>query len=192
MFTKPFKNLLAALIVFLPACSTVSVTTDYDHSASFGQYRTYILAPSSDKIVLSPSSEHALRDSLRVNLAARNITEVSKDADLHVVRHISTTEKLSVHQSSDWAYRGVPYGYGRYGMWSRAPVTYTDVSQYTEGTLILDFVDTKTQKLVFRGIGTGTVSDPETNAERIREAVEKIVEKFPLSDSHEHGHHSGH
>jgi len=73
----------------------------------------------------------------------------------------------------------MPYGYGYYGMWAGAPRTYTDVSQYTEGTLILDFVDAKTKKLVFRGIGTGTVSDPETNAERIKEAVEKIVNDFP-------------
>jgi hypothetical protein len=40
-------------------------------------------------------------------------------------------------------------------------------------------VDAKTKKLVFRGTGTGTVSDPQTNAERIREAVEKIVKDFP-------------
>lgn len=183
MLIKLSQYLLVVLTVFLAACSTVTVTTDYDHSASFEHYRTYTLAPSSGKIALSPSSEAALRDSLRVNLAARNITEVSNDADLHVVRHISTKEKVVVYQSRDFNDGGVPYGYGRYGLWSRDPLTLPDVSQYTEGTLILDFVDAKTQKLVFRGIGTGTVSDPETNAERIRDAVEKIVEKFPRAVS---------
>jgi len=184
MITKPSKLLPVAFSMILAACSAVSVTTDYDHSTSFEQYRTYTLAPPADKIVLSPSGDAALRDGLRVNLAAHGITEVAKDADLHVVRHISTKEKLAVYQSTDWAYHGVPYGYGRYGAWAGAPMTYTDVSQYTEGTLILDFVDAKTQKLVFRGIGTGTVSDPETNAEQIREAVEKIVQKFPKTVLH--------
>jgi len=33
-----------------------------------------------------------------------------------------------------------------------------DVMQYTEGTLILDFVDRRTHKLVFRGVGQGVVS----------------------------------
>lgn len=179
MFTQSFKCMLAALNLFLASCSTVSVTTDYDHAASFEQYRTYILAPASEKIALSPSSEQALLDSLRSNLAARNITEVSEGADLHVVRHVTTKERIV-----DWGHRGVPYNYGRYGLWSRDPLTMPDVSQYTEGTLILDFVDAKTRKLVFRGIGTGTVSDPETNAERIREAVEKIVEKFPKAALH--------
>jgi len=184
MFTKLSPYVLVALNLFQAACSTVSVTTDYDHSTSFAQYRTYTLAPSSEKIPLSPSGEAALRDSLRINLAAHNITEVSKDADLHVVRHISTKEKLEVYQGSAMDYGRIPYGYGGYGLWANAPRAYTDVSQYTEGTLILDFVDAKTQKLVFRGIGTGTVSDPQTNAERIREAVEKIVEKFPKTVSH--------
>ncbi|MCD2449878.1 DUF4136 domain-containing protein [Methylicorpusculum oleiharenae] len=171
--------LLAALGLSLSACSSVTVTTDYDHSTSFDHYRTYTLAPSTDQVGLSPSSEAALRDTLQTQLAARSISEVNEKADLHVVRHISTQEKLVVHQATDLSYTSLPYRYGRYGMWSGAPPMYTDVSQYTVGTLILDFVDAKSQKLVFRGIATGTVSDPETNAERIREAVEKIVQNYP-------------
>lgn len=178
MFTSSRGYLLAA-VLFLTACSTVSVTTDFDHLAPFSQYHTYALVPSNQQISLSPSVDAALRDALRANLARHGITETSENADLHVVRHVSTREKLSVHQSTDWGYASMPYGYGYYGMWAGAPRTYTDVSQYTEGTLILDFVDAKTKKLVFRGIGTGTVSDPETNAERIKEAVEKIVKDFP-------------
>jgi len=179
MFTSPRGYLLAVAVLFLAACSTVSVTTDFDPLASFSQYHTYALTPDTAKLGLSPSSEAALREALRTNLARHGVSETSENADLHVVPHVSAKEKLVVHQSSDWGYAGMPYGYGRYGMWAGAPRTYTDVSQYTEGTLILDFVDAKTQKLVFRGTGTGTISDPQTNAERIREAVEKIVNDFP-------------
>ena len=42
-----------------------------------------------------------------------------------------------------------------YGTWYGAPVTYNTISSYTEGTLILDFVDTSNQRLVFRGTGRG-------------------------------------
>ncbi|QPK63572.1 DUF4136 domain-containing protein [Methylomonas sp. LL1] len=175
MLTSIRGYLLAVGVFVLPACSTVSVTTDFDRSASFAQYHSYILDPSLEKIGLSPSSETALRETLRNSLARHGILETTENADLHIVRHISAQEKLMVHQSS----AGVPYRYGRYGMWTGAPYYYTDVSQYTEGTLILDFVDAKTQKLVFRGVGTGTVSDPETNADRIKQAVEKIVQGYP-------------
>lgn len=184
MIAKLSQYLLVVLNIFLAACSSVSVTTDYDRSASFGQYRTYTLAPSDEKIPLAPSVEAALRDSLRANLAEHNITEAPKDADLHVVRHISTKEKVVVYPGGGAYGGGMPYAYGRYGYWGRDPLDFPDVEQYTEGTLILDFVDAKTQKLVFRGAGTGIISDPETNAERIREAVEKIMQKFPKTVSH--------
>jgi len=167
---------IVAACVYLIACSSVNVVTDYDHSASFDRYKTYSLVPSTDQLPLSPSGEGALRDSLRTHLGSRGLTEVSENADIHVVRHVSTKEKVTVHQSP-----GVPYPYGRYGMWAGAPSMYTDVTQYTEGTLILDFVDAKTQKLVFRGTITGTVGKPETNAERIREGVEKIVQDYPAA-----------
>jgi hypothetical protein len=165
--------------MLLTACSTVTVTTDYDRSVAFGKYHSYALMPLAQEVPLSPSSETALRESLRAGLAKRGIREMEQGPDLHIVRHVSSQEKLSIYQSPGWAYGGLPYRYGRYGAWAGAPVGYSDVSQYTEGTLVLDFVDAKTQKLVFRGVGTGTVGSPQSNAERIREAVGKIVEGFP-------------
>jgi hypothetical protein len=53
------------------------------------------------------------------------------------------------------------------------------VDQYHEGTMILDFVDAKTKRLVFRGIGQAVVSGPESNAEKIRQGVHKMMEGYP-------------
>jgi len=167
----------------LAACSTVTVTTDYDRAASFGKYKTYALEPAVHGQTLSPTSEAALRDALRTELATRGISEApAAKADLAVVRHVLTQEKVSVQQYSDWGYgyHGTwPYTYGTYGVWTGAPHTYTDVRNYTQGTLILDFVDTHTKKLVFRGTGTAVVGGPESNAGKIQEAVKKTVAGFP-------------
>jgi len=167
----------------LAACETVTVTTDYDHSAPFGKYKTYALAPAKHGQALSPASEAALRDALRTELAARGITEAtSGKPDLAIVRHVFLSDKISVQQYTDWGYGHAgawPYGYGSYGMWAGAPRTYTDVSNYTEGTLILDVVDTRTKKLVFRGIGTAVVGGPESNAGKIQDAVKKMVAALP-------------
>jgi hypothetical protein len=182
-YTATKLSALAALA--LGACSTVTVTTDYDHSAPFGKYKTYSLAPAKQGQTLSPVSEAALRDALRTELAARGISEAtSGKADLAVVRHVFLQDKVSVQQYSDWGYgyHGAwPYGYGYYGMWAGAPRTYVDVNQYTEGTMILDVVDTHTNKLVFRGTGTAVVGGPESNAEKIREAVKKMVAALPAA-----------
>src|SRR5215831_19116331 len=173
-----------ALVWVLNGCSTgVTVTTDYDHSAHFGKYKTYTLASPPHGQTLSPTSEAALRDALRTELAKRGLTEVpGKKADLDVVRHVFTQERLSVQQYTDWGYGyggGWPYGYGYYGMWGGAPMSYTDVSTYHEGTMILDFVDARTKKSVFRGVGTAIVGGPESNAAKIREGIAKMVEAFP-------------
>lgn len=173
-----------ASLLLICGCSTVSVTTDYDHSAPFGSYRTYAVEPPKNVPPLSPTADSALRSSLRENLAARGIREVTmaERPDLAVVPHAQLQQKYSVQQYTQWGYGpGVwPYSGGYYGVWAGAPYTYTTINNYTEGTLILDFVDTVKQKLAFRGIGTATVSSStESNAEKIREAVKKIVEKLP-------------
>lgn len=180
-------SLLAATCAFT-GCSSVTVTTDYDHSAPFPKYKTYTLAPAAQGQALSPSSEAALRDALRTELGKRGIVEASSGhGDLAVARHVFLQDKVSVQQYTDWGYGyhdAWPYGYGAYRMWPGAPTTYTSVNEYTQGTMILDFVDTRTKKLAFRGTGEAVVSGPESNAEKIRSAVEKIVAKFPGGTAH--------
>jgi len=164
-------------------CEIVDVTTDHDPSANFAKYKTYTLAPPRKGETLSPTSEAALRDSLRTELGARGLTEASaKNADLDIVRHVFVRHQVSVSQYTDWGYYHYgawPYGYGYYGMWPGAPTTYTMVDQFHEGTMILDFVDARTKKLVFRGVGRAVVGETESNAEKIREGVHKMVASYP-------------
>lgn len=183
MKTPALKLLTLLGACLLAACSTVSVTTDYDPSASFAKYRTYRVASAKSGQSLGPFSEATLRASLRRELGAKGITQVAGGkADLEVVRHAFQNQRVSVNQYTDWGYGyggGWPYRYGYYGMWVGAPRTYVDVNRYTEGTLVLDFVDARTQRLVFRGIGKAVVGGQESNARKIDEAVAKIVAKFP-------------
>jgi hypothetical protein len=185
MKTSALKLAAAISMSLFAACSTVTVTTDYDRSASFAKYKTYRLAPAAHGHTLSPVTDAALRASLRRELAARGIAETSSGkSDLAIVRHVFLEQKISVNQYTDWGYGyggGWPYRYGYYGMWAGAPRTYVDVSRYTEGTLVLDFVDTRTQRLVFRGIGKAVVAGPESNARKIDEAVTKMIAAFPTS-----------
>ena len=45
--------------------------------------------------------------------------------------------------------------------------------------MILDLVDTRTNKLVFRGAGAAVIGGPESNAGKIRDAVKKRVTAAP-------------
>ena len=182
------KSLVPKLFVFaatvmLAGCAGVTVTTDYDHTAPFGHYKTYVIAPAKHDQTLSPASEAQLRSTLKTELSKRGLTEVtSGKADIAIVRHVIVTHNVTVDHYTDWGYGyhdSWPYGYGYYHMWAGAPTTYIDVSHYAEGTLILDVVDQHTKRLVFRGTGTAVVGDASANAEKIHEAVEKMVEALP-------------
>ena len=188
----PIVKLLALSAVFtLAACSAPNVTTSYDHSAAFGKYKTYTLAPSPHGQKLSPKSEEVLRHAIRTQLAARGVKEaMTGKGDLAIVRHVFTNDKVSVRQYSDWGYGsgvgygsssggGWPYAYGSYGMWAGAPSTYQDTTKITEGTLVLDVVDTHTGKLVFRGTATAVVGPQVKNTRNIEKAVAKMVAALP-------------
>lgn len=174
-----------ALPVFLCGCSTVSVTTDYDVTASFANYRTYALERPQNGPLLSPSADAALQSALHENLGARGIREVGMNdrPDLAVVAHAQFQQRHTREQYNHWGYGvgGWPFGAGYYGMWIGEPYPTTTIQSYTEGTLLLDFVETSHRTLVFRGIGKGKVNGAKANVEQIGETVEKIVVKIPTA-----------
>jgi hypothetical protein len=182
------KAILAGLAVpalILCGCTTVSVTTDFDGTASFADYRTYALEPPTNAPLISSSADAALRSALHENLATRGIREVrmNNKPDLAVVPHARLQQRQTREQYPHWGYGvgGWPFGSGYYGTWIGVPYPTTTVESYTEGTLILDFVETSHRALVFRGTVKATVRNAQSTAEDIGEAVQKIVAKIPAT-----------
>ena len=54
------------------------------------------------------------------------------------------------------------------------------VSEYTQGSVIVDVIDPKTMELIWRGQGVATVSDdPATYNKELDKSVSKILNSFP-------------
>jgi Domain of unknown function (DUF4136) len=183
----------AWLVPFLAAflfggCANVKITTDYDHAAPFAKYHTYALEPASHGQTLSATSEAALRAALRVNLSARKIAELpAGKPDLAIVRHVFRQSGLSPELYASWGYGPGPvwpFRDGRYTIWAGAPADYANAGAYAGDTLVLDFVDARTRKLVFRGIGKGVIGGGESSAKEIEDAVAQIVAGLPGAPGH--------
>jgi hypothetical protein len=62
-------------------------------------------------------------------------------------------------------------------------MTTTEVYEYEEGTLILDFIDGTSENLVWRGTGQKALDDtpapPEEQERRLRSVVAQILAQFP-------------
>ena len=85
-----------------------------------------------------------------------------------------------------WSYGGYsaigPYRYAGIGYSYGPMTTETTVSQYTQGTLVLDIVTPSENLLVWRGIAEGKIDPTASQSERtalINEAVGRILDNFP-------------
>lgn len=171
---KTIQGVLLVCGVLSAGCTPISTNFDYDLSWDFASLKTYhLLAPPTNPAIDSLTRDRIV-NAINSGLTARGYSEVDANADFSVAYHIGSENKIEV---SNWG-----YAYGqRGGYWgtSRAAV---DVYQYQEGTLIVDIVDTKTNKLIWRGIARKVLDvnpTPEQRTETINAAVQKILKNFP-------------
>lgn len=165
--------LILGMIIFLSlsACNTVRVSTDFDRNANFDQYQSFAFhqAGLSD-LNMNDLDKRRVVDAVTQTLTAKGMTLASSENIADLVINISATNKTKVNVEPYYD----PWWYGPY--WGRTQ----RVSQYREGTLILDFIDRRQNTLVWQGVGAGlNVSDIQRKADKIPEAVQTILSKYP-------------
>jgi len=178
-----FILLVSMLIV--SGCASVKVRTDFDPEYDFGSFKTYRWASGEE---LNPNDELARNTLVRNRFVSsvdkmmmeKGFTKVdSGDADLVIVMHAGSKEKMQVSHTpapTGPRYRG-RYPYYWYDPWWGPYGGTTNVSYYTEGTLVIDMVSWETKELTWRGTGTRTVRDYK-NAEKQQQAIDKAVAKI--------------
>ena len=195
---------LMAIVAALAAGCVTNTRNDFDPSVDFSKFRTYgyLGGHEIDKIGLLENSLVRKRVETLVSrqLQARGLREVPLDQnpDLTVLYWVGVKEKqqvstLPTHPTypayPGWrgygAYRGRgvynpdPYWSGRWG-----PV-YNDVvvTNYREGTLIIDLLDARTKNLVWRTYLVRALSDdPDKNLRGADKDLEKAFRKFPPTE----------
>ena len=164
--------LYLCLIIFAAGCSTISVTHDYDPQADFSSLRTFAWLPFPKTVKVNSLVVKRVQDAVTRELEAKGMQKNPQNPDFLIAMHGATQEKLDI---TDWGYTTGPYG--RY--WGGRDVS---VRQYTEGTLVLDFVDAKSKNLLWRGVAKGAIdptASPRERTERINEGAAKLLAEFP-------------
>ena len=161
-------SLMGLLIGLLAASAQAqSVQTDYDHSFNFSNLKTFGFAVQS-RSATDPLANDSLNDG-RIKAAVEsqliaNGYRTDGDPDFVVVYYVTTKNKLSVQ---DFGY-GPPRWFGGRNI---------SVNQYSEGTLLVDFIDTKTNQVIWRGRASGTLEMKGVD-KKISKSVEKLVKQF--------------
>jgi uncharacterized protein DUF4136 len=172
-----------ALAAALAGCSSMKVKTEYDPAAPYATYKKY------SWIAAEPGPEQAapIRNpqvrALVITTIERELTKkglvLAKGAEEpdFLVSVLGWTQQGVQVTNYGYAYGGA-YVYGPYSA-PIAPMPMTDVHVYTDGTLLLDFVDAKTKKLVWRGTATDTLTSPDRVPGIIDDAVRTLLEAYP-------------
>ncbi len=180
------KKFLAGIVavVLLSGCATVHVSSDWDTAVQFSNYKTYAWVPGPQP----KTGNYRLDDSLldtRIReavdrvMAAKGFGKVKEGTPDFWVRYgVSIEGKIDVINDPTPYYTS-PYG-GAYAPWPTWGGTY--VSQYDEGTVVLEFGDAKTKKLIWRGTASTVVEpskSPEKRKRKIDKGIEKLLRDFP-------------
>jgi len=166
----------------LAACASVHVRTTAAPQVQLTGLHTFAMLDTprrrsgagggdNDPMLQNSITSRALRSHLIAQFEAHGYTLDSVKPDFAVAYYATANEKLDVSQY-DYGYRWRP------GWWG--PISYPDVQQYTQGTVIVDAINPATKELEWRGQGTARVSDdPQTYAKELDKTVEAIVDRFP-------------
>ncbi|HXB96052.1 MAG TPA: DUF4136 domain-containing protein [Puia sp.] len=170
------------ILAAMNACSpSVKVTTDYDRSASFAGYKTYHIYDAKGKGEISQLNADRIINAVQATMNKKGFTGVAENQDLDVNVMTVTQDKKTVTANTNY------YGYGGayrpYGYWGGAgggSTTTFNAYDYKNGSLIIDIVDTKTQKMVWQGVGNADIDGEVSNPDKfIQDAVTKIMTDFP-------------
>ncbi|WP_158838169.1 DUF4136 domain-containing protein [Polaribacter sp. L3A8] len=164
--------------VLLTSCNAIKVTTDYDNKVDFNQYKTFAFyKPGIDKAEISDIDKKRILRAIESQLLAQGFSK-SENPDMLVSIFTKSREKVNVQQNNNFGY-GYGWGWNPWMMGNRN--NNINVSQYTEGTLFIDFIDKQKKELVWQGIGTGALKlqNREKKEARINEFVKEIVSRFP-------------
>jgi len=189
------KLVVAGLLVLLTACAGIPVSTDYSQDFDFSNVSSYAwLLPAKHR---NPEVDNDLVrarvvDAVDAQFTAKGLSQVSdaSKASVLVSYQLGQEDKIAIDNFGSWythfgyypCYRcGYRPGYGYFGN----SHFYDDdiwVRNYKESTLMIDVIDPKSKKLLWRGMTKRIIPSLKTPEERrlyVLETVSAILAEFP-------------
>jgi hypothetical protein len=149
------------------------VRVDFDHTCNFSQYRTYSWAGPPEMQGFNQLMQERLAGFVEESLAAKGLKRLNANGDLLISCQMNTREEE----------RYVTYtnGFGWGWDWGgNTAISTTIADPILLGTLTLDVVDARRNRLIFQGTATDSVhSKPAKNTKTLAKSVHKILGKYP-------------
>lgn len=179
-----------ALLVGCNSDDGPKVTTDSAPNANFAQYHTYAFQPGRimTKFGANDPNNTLLNNRIQAAVASvlpeKGLTASTQNPDLVVTYIAGAQNKQQIEDLGPQVYDGAYFGRGFFfrpegAWWNRGYDNYY-VNTYTQGTLILDFVDPRTKQLVWRAYVSSKInSSGPVDQKTIDSAVNAALKQYP-------------
>ena len=172
----------AALIIsgmLATGCASMTVSSHVETGLDTSQYRSYdwgesdALPAGDPRIEKNPVYQDFILGAVERQMALKGFQHATDKgrADLLIHYHAAVNRRINVSQA-DRAYKSC------FGEDCSARIV-----EYEQGTLVLDIVDAKTNRVIWRGWAQDTVDgvldDEQQMVQKITEAVRRILARFP-------------
>ena len=190
---KPSLIVVSLLLAALSACSP-RVAVDSNSKADFSKYKTFTWMDTDVKAGENPVyynqiATESVENTMGSVLQEKGLTQSNTKPDLLVGYHFFVEDKTRTVANPTSPFYGPYGGWGRWGYggwgpgwWGWGGNQYTQ-QQYKAGTLVVDMVDARTHKLVWRGAVEDAVVNPTRITAQLTKEAERIVSKFPERNS---------
>ncbi len=170
--------LLGAMLIAAAAAQAQKIKVEYDKSLDFSKFKTYAIDPKEN--AARPMLRLAIQAAVQDDLAKRGLTKVDADPDLYVQMYGAIDSDINVNYMDPIYGSGIPpINYG-ITMWHNIPGSVTTVVVH-KGEMVLDIIDARQKKLVWRGIANQKLSDKRDKLlEQVNTTVEKLFQQYPV------------
>jgi hypothetical protein len=166
-----------ASVLALAGCATMNVSSHVERGVNFAQFTTYdwtaadALPVGDPRLDNNPFFRDYLQGAIEKQLAAKGYRRVTgSDADLLLHYHATVNQRMEINEVDRQA--GYCYEDCR-----------PQIIEYEQGTLVVDVVDARTKKVIWRGWAQdsvqGIIDDQDRLERQVDKAVTRMFERFP-------------
>ena len=185
----------SVLLILFSSCTSYNYYKAAINKTDLSSYHTFAWMPQSKPNGKAQGNELAdskIKDATTKSLIAKGLKLSQNEPDLIINYTLTTGQGARTNYYITYPYSYYGYGWG----WGYRPYYYAyglpfryngyievEKEHYKEGTLIIDLIDSRTHRIVWRGFGVGEVHKKnEKNIADLPKVVEGIIDQLQITN----------
>jgi len=197
---KKFIYIAFSVLVLsgLSACTSYDYYTAAINKTNLSNYHTFAWMPAQNNGsngINNDVADAKIKDATTSALISKGLRLNPRNPDLVVTYTLKVGRGARTNYYTPYYYGGLYPGWGFGWGWGYRPyyyaygapfayyggLTYAEKEHYKEGTLIIDLVDTRTRRIVWRGFGVGEVHrNPQKTIDDLPKEVNGVLSQLQI------------